>query len=89
MAFMINDKEECFLCGSGRDLEKHHLLHGSGRRKLADEDGLILFLCHHCHMELHDHGKHDLELQQYAQRYYEEHLGSRDDFMNRYGKSYI
>ena len=86
---MIDTKKECFICGSWQNLEEHHLLHGSGRRKLADEDGLTLFLCHYCHKELHDHGKHDLDLQIYAQRYYEANISTRDEFMKRYGKSYI
>lgn len=86
---MISAIRICEICGQWRDLEVHHCIHGSGRRKLADEDGLTVYLCRWCHMELHDKGTHDKELQQYAQKYYEAYIGDRESFIKRYGKSYL
>lgn len=86
---MIRDVKECYLCETTIGLEVHHCLHGTGRRKLADEDGLTVYLCHKCHMELHDKGIADHFLQKLAQNYYEFHIGTREQFRERYGKSYL
>jgi Zn-finger protein len=89
MAYMIDTERKCKYCGSWNNLEVHHCIHGNGRRKLADEDGLTVYLCHKCHMELHDKGIADNFLQKLAQNYYEFHIGTREQFRQRYGKSYL
>lgn len=82
------DTESCFLCGQYAT-DTHHCHHGS-RRKLADEDGLTVKLCHRCHMNLHDKGTCDRELQKIGQRAWMEHYHKTiNDFIDRYGKSYI
>lgn len=81
--------ECCFICGQYAT-ECHHALHGTANRKLADKDGLTVMLCHTCHMNLHDKGNFDKELQRVAQVKWMEHYGkSEDDFRQRYGKSYL
>lgn len=68
----------------------HHCLHGYGRRKLADMDGLTVNLCLACHNRLHDRGIYDLELEQIAQRVWMEYnKKTAKDFIARYGKNYI
>lgn len=64
-------------------------MHGSANRKKADEDGLTVLLCADCHMDLHDHGIGDRLLMQVAQSCWEQKYGSREDFIKRYGKSYL
>ena len=86
---MIRTEKKCDLCLTRHNLEVHHCIHGSGRRKLADEDGLTVYLCHGCHMYLHDHRKVDIEYIRLAQRWYEEHIGDREQFRKRYGKSWL
>lgn len=86
---MIDADRKCKYCGSWNNLEVHHCIHGNGRRKLADEDGLTIYLCHTCHMKLHDTRAIDLAYIQYAQRYYEKNIGSRSKFRERYGKSWL
>ena len=86
---MINSEKKCFLCGSVHALERHHCLHGS-RRKKADEDGLTVYLCHRCHMRLHDLGEEDRTLQQVAERYWiRENNSDVAGFIKRYGKNYL
>lgn len=81
--------DSCFLCGQYAT-ETHHCLHGQGRRKLADEDGLTVRLCHNCHTNLHDHGTCDKQLQKIAQKAWMRENGKTvQDFINRYGKSYL
>ena len=83
------NKELCFFCGQwATDL--HHCIHGTANRKLADQDGLTVRLCRRCHMNLHDKGTCDRELQKIAQQKWMEHNGkTADDFIKRYGKSYL
>lgn len=90
MKSIINNEERCVLCGQTYGLETHHCIHGSGRRKLADEDGLTVRLCHVCHRNLHDHGFYDHDLQIIAQYAWQKHYKkTAEDFRARYGKSYL
>lgn len=89
---------ECFLChkSANNGLEHHHCLHGTGQRKLADEDGLWVWLCRKCHSRLHDFNEHDRDLQIIAQQTYireQRKTGYPEDvarelFLKRYGKYY-
>lgn len=94
MKSIIQKDHDCYLCKKlaierpGTDL--HHMIHGTANRKLADEDGLTVYLCRQHHAALHDKGLHDLYLQQEAQKAWMKHYGkSIDDFIQRYGKSYL
>ena len=92
---IITNSDNCFIHSVYYSVdvpgtEYHHCVHGLGRRKLADEDGLIVPLCHVCHRLLHDKGYHDKDLQKWAQKAWMEHYGkSANDFIQRYGKSYL
>lgn len=82
--------KSCYLCGSARNLESHHCLHGTANRKKADLYGLTVWLCHDCHMRLHDRDTAaDRHLQQVAQKYFEDNIGTREDFRREFGKSYL
>lgn len=83
----MSNKWECFICHSTMNLDLHHCIHGSGRKPLADEDGLFVALCRLHHTRLHDFGEYDGELKALAQRtYVKEH--SREEFLKRYGRFY-
>lgn len=44
-------------------LEAHHIVYGSGRRKISDKEGLIVMLCHEHHQGTNGvHGKNGAEL---------------------------
>lgn len=65
------------------------------KRKLADQDGLFVWLCSDCHRGTdgvhgkNGHGK-DLALKQAAQyAYMNTYNKTEDEFRSRYGKSYI
>jgi len=77
----------CHICGYGGEVETHHCLHGS-RGKKADEYGLTVTLCRKCHQNLHDRGLHDLDLEQEAQRRFEEQYG-HEKWMAEFGKNYL
>lgn len=86
---LIEDVEHCWLCGSSRNVEEHHCISGRGRRQVCEKYHLTVPLCHLCHMRLHDHGEYDKELKQVAQRYYEKNIGTREDFRQEFGKSWL
>ena len=86
---IIPQGEGCYLCHIWNATDRHHVIHGTAGRKKAEEDGLTVMLCHECHMSLHDQGIGDRLLQQVGQLCWEEHYGTREDFIARYGKSYI
>lgn len=85
------DIEICAVCGkritNGRD--KHHLLNGTAFRKKSEEDGLYVYLHHCCHMWLHGKPMSMRTFKKRAQRYYEENIGTREQFIKRYGKNYL
>ena len=94
MKSIIQNNHNCWICQRlgldtpGTDL--HHMLHGTSRRKLADEDGLTVYLCRQHHAALHDKGLYDLVLQQEAQQAWMDHYNKTvNDFIERYGKSYL
>lgn len=80
---------ECFICGSMRNLQVHHCIHGN-KRKLADREGLTVHLCLACHHRLHSLGLHDRELKQIAQiAWMRKHHADEADFRALFGRSYL
>lgn len=90
---MIERREphNCYICGRFGKMQNHHMIHGNGRRNLADEDGLCVWLCMECHSRLHSTGAHDLELKQEAERRWmmDNPEKTIEDFIERYGKNYL
>ena len=90
---IISNEANCYICRrfdntiNTAPLERHHCLHGTGMRKLADEDGLWVWLCPEHHRRLHEKNEHDRDLQIIAQRTYEVEYG-REEYFKRYGKFY-
>ncbi len=89
--------DECFLCGrngAADRLECHHIFFGAANRRLSDEDGLTVYLCgNRCHRAgihaVHRCKETDAFLKEEAQMAWEQVYGTRDDFIKRYGKSYL
>lgn len=89
-----NDNEFCYLCKRNglmnRGSDVHHCVFGTSKRKIADEDGLTVHLCHLHHMMLHQRGDYQRELQELAQTTWQDHYGkTTEDWIRRYGKSYL
>ena len=45
-----------FFLGKTYGIDRHHVLHGRGKKQLAEADGLWIWLAHELHMEIHDKG---------------------------------
>lgn len=84
----------CFFCGKPAECE-HHLLFGNGIRELADEDGLTIPMCHKHHNmgslteRIHGNSMAEYLSKALGQAIYERKIGTREQFMKRYGKNYL
>lgn len=91
MKSIIQTEKECFICGK-QMVELHHIFMGNKHRKLADQDGLAVWLCPSHHQwgkySAHKDPELRLELQQIGQRKYLE-THSMEEWMARYGKNYL
>ncbi len=85
------DEKKCFLCGKNiiGNREKHHIFNGNAYRKKSEDDGMFVYLHSSCHQWLHNHSKTLRNLKIKGQRRWEKECGNRDEFIKRYGKSYI
>lgn len=95
-SLLQKDKTTCFLCGKNGcydHLEKHHIF-GAYNRQKSEEDGIFVFLCGD---SCHRNGKHAAHrdkqvmdgLHRIGQEAWEQHYGSREEFIKRYGKNYL
>ena len=85
------DERRCFLCGSVRDLELHHIMHGSANRRLATKHQLTCWLCrtHHAgRFGVHQNADLNRRLQQEAQTAFEK-THTRAEWVNIFGKNYL
>lgn len=92
----------CAICGK-RAEAKHHLIFGTGMRRLAEEDNLTLPLCNECHnvgmraSRVHDNPMAERLSKICGQLAYEKaevaagasQQDARVKFMQRYGRSYL
>ena len=92
MKSIIQDKKECYICKTTLDLALHHVFYGSTNRKKSDKDGMVIWLCNYHHnmsnYSVHFNKKLDLRIKKEAQEVYEK-KHSREEFIKRYGKSYL
>lgn len=76
------------------NLHKHHIFGGTANRKLSEEDGMWIWLRADWH-NMSDYGVHfnkelDLKLKRIAQKRWQEYYHkTKEDFIKKYGKSYI
>lgn len=92
-SILQTDGTRCFVCGSTRWLEVHHVFGGALRSK-SERYGLVVRLCHFCHNEpprgVHQSRALRLRLQAYAQKKAMEHYGfSAEEFRQEFYKNYL
>ena len=82
-----DDMDHCYFTGTA-PVERHHIWGGSNRKN-SEKYGFVIPL----RPDLHPNGAHaaeiDLKLKQMAQKYFEEHCGTREDFRRIFGKSVL
>lgn len=87
---LTDEMDKCIVTGLPRE-HIHHVF-GGPRRKLSEQDGFIIPLTAEQHTGqygVHNNRIMDLYFKCKCQKWYEENIGSRDDFIRRYGKSWI
>lgn len=91
MESAFSEEKECWVCHSTLMVEDHHIYPGVARRHIADDLGLHLYLCNAHHREVHENPNKglDLELKKMGQKFYESYYGSRSEFRECFGKSYL
>jgi len=89
-SIMQDDMDHCYLCGR-RATEIHHVLGGVANRPLSTKYGLVVALCHECHLGT-DGAQYNPEknrfLKAQAQAAFEIEYG-HDAWMRTFRKNYI
>ena len=82
-----DDLEYCIICGKKKE-HLHEVFFGAYRQR-SIKFNMCIPLCSFCHAEMHKNH----EWQQYwhdkGQMYFEKNIGSRDEFIEVFGKSYL
>lgn len=84
--------KECYVCGSCNSVQEHHIFFGNPSRKHSEKRGLKVFLCleHHTGGQgVHFNKLLDIKLKHMGQEYYERIYGTRRDFVEEFGQSYL
>lgn len=93
MNSILQNEKECYYCGTTANLEEHHVFFGHKCRSISEKYGMKLWLCHGHHTGENDsphmNRKVDLAYKAIAQRAFERTVGSRDEFILLFGKSYL
>ena len=88
---IISDDDEmvCYLCGcESNHLDVHHIFGGSVHGP-CDKRGLVVHLCRKCHRNLHDDNVGESYLHEIGQQAYEEQIGTREEFIKEFIRSYL
>lgn len=88
MKSIIQQRKECYICGTTYNLHDHHCIYGTSNRKNSEKYGLKVWLCEYHHMLVHSDAQVSLKIKQVAQRKFEE-THSRDEFIKVFGKSFL
>lgn len=91
MRSIISNDKKCYICGSSRWLELHHIFGGSNRNN-STKYGLVVYLCHWCHNEPPNGVHHNKErmswLRQQGQQAFKKYYPN-EDFMKIFKKNYL
>lgn len=89
----MHDKEKCYISGQSGYLEEHHVFGGNPNRKNSEKYGLKVYLKPKWHNESPTGVHHDSELMDRlhkdGQRAFERVHGTREQFMDIFGRNYL
>lgn len=83
-----DDLKTCWNCGSTRTMTKHEIFEGRNRQN-SMKYGFVLPLCLRCHRTLQEDDDFIKEWQKKAQEYFEENIGTREEFMKIFRRNYL
>lgn len=88
---LVDDLQHCIVTGSP-EVAMHHVFNGPCR-SLSERYGFIVPLRPDWHnmtpYSAHTNQEFDEHLKRQAQEYYEAHIGTREQFIAEFGKSYL
>lgn len=89
---MVSDKR-CYFCHNTQNLHIHHIFFGTANRKKSEAYGLTVYLCPYHHNLgqkcVHNCAQMDLMLKREGQKYFETNIGSREKFIQEFGRNYL
>ena len=91
-SIIVHDFNRCLICGSYLNVEKHEAIFGTANRKLSIKYGLVVPLCkihHTSSIGVHHNRKLDLKIKELAQKAFEYQIGTREEFRQIFGQSYL
>lgn len=91
MNSILQAEKKCALCERVDHLERHHVMHGTANRKLAEKYGLVIWLCQDHHrgkMSPHQNANIDRAFKMAAQKKFEE-IYSHEEWMEVFGRNYL
>lgn len=93
MKSVIQKQKVCLVCNTSYNLHEHHIFGGTANRRMSEKFGLKVFLCAR-HHNMSNEGVHfnkelDLSIKQLGQKYFERRYGTREYFIEKFGKSYL
>lgn len=83
-----DDLSSCMYCGSIYQMTKHEIFEGRNRLN-SMKYGFVLPLCLKCHRNLQDNKEFDNEWKTKAQTYFENNIGTREDFIKIFRRNYL
>ena len=78
----------CCYCGSIYQLTKHEIFEGRNRQN-SMKHGFVLPLCLKCHRELQEDTDFNDKWKKKAQEYFENNIGTREDFLKIFRRNYL
>ena len=85
---VFTSDDKCFVCDSTHQLTWNEIYRGRNRTN-SMKYGFCLRMCLNCHREYQENLFFNESWHKIAQRYFEEHYGTRDDFIKIFRKNYI
>ncbi len=94
MDSILQTKKECLICKAQYQLHLHHVFGGTGKRKISDREGLVVWLCpfHHnaSNHSVHLNRELDLKVKRWAEKkWLERNNKTVEDFIKLFGKNYL
>lgn len=78
----------CCNCGSMYQITKHEIFEGRNRQN-SMKYGFVLPLCLSCHKKLQDDVEFNDKWKIKAQKYFEDHYGTREQFLDIFRRNYL
>ena len=83
-----NDTKKCYLCGSTYKLTWHEIYAGKNRPN-SMKYGLCLRMCLNCHSREQENSQFNDYWHKQGQLYWEEFIGSREEFIKVFRRNYL